>query len=121
MKKKLLLLIFICGIYQLKAQDVLGVKPADSISNNFFKVKPRSKLQLFNPQLNFNRALNNTTVNNLLSNVDHMPVIALAGNSKMPIKKIGGYYTMPVKRMGSEGQLPGGQNFFPGMPVFKTP
>ena len=120
MKKILLLFVLINAVWQLKAQQLLPVQPTDSLSNNldkYLKIKPDSPFQLFKMKPNPNETLSNF----IASKVGHMAVVVLDGNSKMPIKKIGGYYTMPVKRIGSEDQLPGGQNFFPGLPTFKTP
>jgi hypothetical protein len=117
MKKTILLFILISAACQLRAQQSLQVKPADSLSNNFFKLKPGDRFQLFQPNLNLNEILSKVNI----SAVDQMPVIALADNSKMPVAKIGGYYTMPVKRIGSEDASPGNENFLFGLPTFKTP
>jgi len=120
MKKILLLFALTNAVWQLKAQQLLWVPPADSLSNNldkYLKIKPDNLFQLFKMKLNPDETLSNV----IGCKVDHMPVIVLDGTSKMPIKKIGGYYTMPVKRIGGEDQLSGGQNFFPGLPTFKTP
>jgi hypothetical protein len=105
---------------QLRAQQSLLLKPADSLLNNldkYLKIKPGGQFQLFQPNLNLNETLSKVNI----SAVDHMLVIALAGDSKMPVAKIGGYYTMPVKRIGSEDALPGNENFIFGLPTFKTP
>jgi len=120
MKKIILLFILITGAYQLLAQQSLPLKPADSLLNNpdkYFNIKPGDQFLLFQPGLNLNEILSKVNI----SEVDHMPVIALAGNSKMPVAKIGGYYTMPVKRIGSEEGSPGNESFLFGLPTFKTP
>jgi hypothetical protein len=115
MKKALLGLLLVGGVYQLKAQQFAPANPSDSLLKKLF-IKP-APLQLFKPSDKIN--LNNLIVN-ATANIDHMPVAVLEGNSKMPVKKIGGYYTMPVKKIGS-GEAPGNLNSFPGLPTFKTP
>jgi len=120
MKKLLLLFILIIGACQLRAQQSLLLKPADSLSNNmdkYLKIKPGDQFQLFQPMLNLSESLSKVNI----GSVDSMPIIALAGNSKMPVAKIGGYYTMPVKKIGSEDASPGNENFLFGLPMFKTP
>jgi hypothetical protein len=120
MKKIILLFALISGVYQLKAQQSLLLKPADSLLSSpdkYLEIKPGDQFHLFQPNLNLNEILSKVNI----STVDHMPVIALADNSKMPVAKIGGYYTMPVKRIGSEDASPGNENFLFGLPTFKTP
>jgi hypothetical protein len=124
MKKIILLLVLAIGFSQLKAQQFLPVKPADSTTydlNKLLRISPVKPLQLVQPNFNLFQALNNNLTGNTMASIDHMPVAVLGGNSKMPIVKLGGYYTMPVKKIGSEGVLPGNQNFMPGLPAFKTP
>ena len=117
MKKIILLFILINGACQLRAQQSLPLKPADSLSNSLDKYLKIMPGDLFQPKLNPGEVLGKVNI----SAVDHMPVIALADNSKMPVAKIGGYYTMPVKRIGSEEASPGNENFLFGLPMFKTP
>jgi hypothetical protein len=120
MKKIILLFILIIAACQLRAQQLSPLKPADSLLNNmdkYLKIKPGDQFRFFQPNLNFNEILSKVNI----GAADHMPVIALAGNSKMPVAKIGGYYTMPVKRIGGEEALPGNENFLFGLPTFKTP
>ncbi|HEY8780071.1 MAG TPA: hypothetical protein VIM16_00505 [Mucilaginibacter sp.] len=109
MKKALLFFIIISGASQLKAQQLFELKPADSSSNNLFKIKPNKPFPLFQPQLNLNQNLGSAIAKNFISKVDHMPVIALNGNSKMPVVKLGGYSKMPIKEIGSEDQFPAGK------------
>jgi hypothetical protein len=120
MKKIILLFILIIGACQLRAQQSLLLKPADSLLNNpdkYFNIKPSNQFQLFQPWLNLSESLSKVNI----SAVDHMPAIALAYNAKMPVAKIGGYYTMPAKKIGSEDALPGNESFLFGLPTFKTP
>jgi hypothetical protein len=73
----------------------------------FQLIKPLEKLNL-----------NNVIANAGTSNIDHMPIAALAGSSKMPIKKIGGTYTMPVKP-GNGGLVPSLRKTNPVLPLLK--
>jgi hypothetical protein len=118
MKKTLLLFIPIAVASQLKAQQLFPAQPADSLLNKFW-VKPNNSFQSFQPNLNLNQPLSRAFVN--ISSIDHMPVVALNGNSKMPVVKLGGFYTMPVKRIDSDDQFPAGADLHPGSPVFKAP
>lgn len=120
MKKIIVLFILISGACQLRAQQSLQLKPADSLLNNLdkhLKKKPGDQFLLFQSGLNLNESLSKINI----STVDQMPVIALNGDSKMLVVKIGGYYTMPVKRIGNEDTSPGNENFLFGLPTFKTP
>jgi len=118
MKKALLILLLAGGVSRLKAQQVTPSKPADSLLNfKNFLTKPGGLNQLYN--LNKLNA-GNMNANKIASNIDHMPIAALDGDSKMPVKKIGGYYAMPVKKIGSE-EVPGDLNGFPMPPTLKTP
>ena len=115
MKKALLILVLATCVSQLKAQQIIPSKPADSLLNfKNFLTKPGGLNQL--------NKLNsvNMNANKIASNIDHMPIAALDGDSKMPVKKIGGYYAMPVKKIGSE-EVPGDLNGFPMPPTLKTP
>ena len=120
MKKVLLLLMVTCGIYQVRAQQSLQHKPADSLSKMpdlYFNPKSFNQFQMYQPKLNFNEALTKANI----SNVDHMPLVVLNGNSKMPVVKLGGYYTMPVKKIGTEEVIPVNESALFGLPTFKTP
>ena len=112
MKKILLLLALVTGFSQLKAQQFFQVKPANNITYNLdklLKINPVKPLQLVQPNLNLSQAFNNSLTDKLTTNIDHMPVAVLSGNSKMPVVKLGGYYTMPVKKIGSGELLQFGQ------------
>jgi len=115
MKKALLGLLLVGGVYQLKAQQFAPVNPSDSLLNKLL-IKP-APFQAFKPsdKVNLNKLLVSVA-----TNTDHMPVAVLAGNSKMLVKKLGGYYTMPVKKIGSE-DVPGDLNNLPLLPTLKTP
>ncbi len=124
MKKIFFLVVLSGGFCRLQAQQKLPVKPADSLLNGLnksFNLKQGNTFNPFEPQTNNTAYLNALITSGFTSKTDHMPVVALEGNSKMPVKKIGGYYTMPVKRIGSEDLMPVGRNTLPGMPTLKTP
>ena len=118
MRKFVLIPLLAAGVFQLKAQQIVPSKPADSLLNyKNFLTKPGSLNQLYN--------LNKPNVANMnkrlvVSTIDHMPVAVLSGYSKMPVAKLGGYYTMPVKKIGSE-DVPGDLNSFPMPSALKTP
>ncbi|MFI5159388.1 MAG: hypothetical protein ACHQF4_11020 [Sphingobacteriales bacterium] len=116
MKKALLVLLLVGGVYQLRAQQFAPVNPSDSLLKRLL-IKPMP-FQLTKPLDKIN--LNNLLANASANNIDRMPVAVLQGHSKMPVTKLGGYYTMPVKKIGSE-EVPGNFNGFPGLPTFKTP
>lgn len=123
MKKLILFALLAGGFCRVSAQQLIPVKPADSLLNSLNKklnLKPANSLQLLQPPANYAASLN-TFITKNTANADHMPVVVLEGNSKMPVKKIGGYYTMPVKKIGSEEPPPLNQNLLPGLPTFKTP
>ena len=110
MKKILLLLGLAICFSQLKAQQFFQVKPVDSITHNLdklLKITPVKPLQLVQPKLNLSQAFNNNLAAKLTTNIDHMPVAVLSGNSKMPVLKPGGYYTMPVKKIGGGDESTG--------------
>jgi len=121
MKKTLLSLLVITGIYTVKAQSIYMVKPIDSALNNLytpFKIKPFTGLNL-NKKLNpFNSNL--LIVNNMPFH-DSMPVAVLEGYSKMPVVKLEGQDNMPVLRLGGNN----GDNMeikgLPGLPTFIAP
>lgn len=115
MKKVVLGLLLVCGVHQLKAQQLAPANPSDSLLKKLL-IKP-TPFRSFKPsdKMDLNKLLITA-----VPNTDHMPIAVLQGNSKMPLKKIGGYYTMPVKKIGSE-EVPGNLNGFPGLPTFKTP
>jgi hypothetical protein len=120
MKKILLLFMLILGAFQLKAQQLFQVNPADSLLDKYFKAKP-NELQLLQPQLNPNEILSalNTNIFETGNIIDYMPVAVLEGYSKMPIVKLGGYYTMPVKKIDDAEQLKAFQ-FAPLKPSIPT-
>jgi len=120
MKKVVLLFLMISGFHQLKAQQLFGVKPADSLSKSLNKsllVTP----DLTSPLLNFTGNYQNNFAKNTTSPVDHMPIIVLNGNDKMPVVKLGGYYTMPVKKIGSGDQITVERNQYQFLPTFTKP
>jgi hypothetical protein len=110
MKKILLLVILMAGVYQLKAQNLFPFKPADTLFVKKFSIKsPDSLTKLLTPLskligLNIfkSNGLNAGQLNNLASldiyhsPVDHMPIAWFSGNSKMPIYKLQGNSKMPV-------------------------
>jgi len=110
MKKILLLVILMAGVYQLKAQNLLPFKPADTLLVKKFSVKPSDSLtKLWTPLSKLNglnifksNGLNAGQLNNLASisiyhsPVDHMPIAWFSGDSKMPIYKLQGNSNMPV-------------------------
>jgi hypothetical protein len=102
MKKILLLVILMAGVYQLKAQIVFPFKPADTLLVKKFSVKPSDSLtKLWTPLSKLN-GLNAGQQNNLASlsiyhsPVDHMPIAWFSGNSKMPVINFQGNSKMPV-------------------------
>jgi hypothetical protein len=120
MKKALILFLLISGVYQLKAQELFRINPADTLSKNLNRsllVKP----DLTSPLLNFNGNYWNGFAKNTTSPEDHMPVIVLNGNDRMPVVKLGGYYTMPVKKIGIEDQVPTDLNQYQFLPTFTKP
>jgi hypothetical protein len=124
MKKFLLSAIVIMSACQLKAQQLKWFKPLDTLANNFdnfSKLKPATKFQLFAPHTNINKNLMAPFLNANVSKVDNMPIVALAGYDKMPVAKLAGYYTMPVKHIVTDGRGAPQQNILPGLPTFKTP
>lgn len=110
MKKSLLVLVLIAAFCQVKAQQLLPVKPADSLKNDllekYFKTTPGSQPQLFQLQTNptENLALLNASVK--VSSTDHMPIAFLQGYSKMPLLKLGGNSKMPVVKLGGGDVIP---------------
>jgi len=86
--------MLICGAYQLKAQQLFQVKPADSTStfiDKYFKSLPNT----WKPDLKLNEtfASNNLKIEDFHSK---MPIVVLEGNSKMPVVKLDGNSKMPV-------------------------
>ena len=124
MKKNLLIIFLMAAGYHLKAQQFFQVKPADSLTNellNPLKVKPNTDFKLFKPNTSLYQPLAFAGINVKVSNVDHMPIVELAGDSKMPVVKIGGYYTMPVKKIGTEEVIPVERPGLPGLPTLNKP
>ncbi|BAU51989.1 hypothetical protein [Mucilaginibacter gotjawali] len=124
MKKTLLIICFMAAGYHLKAQQFFQVKPADSLTNELLsqlKVKPDAALKLLQPNTAFYHPLMLAPVDVKKSNVDHMPIAVLAGNSKMPVVKLGGYYTMPVKKMGTEEVITVERPGLSGLPTLSKP
>jgi hypothetical protein len=124
MKKPLLIIILMAAGYQLKAQQLFPVKPADSLANGLLNpstVKPNMSFKLFQPKSNLLQPLQILAFNKTERNIDRMPVAVLSGNSKMPVVKLGGYYTMPVVKTSTEEVpliiKPG----LPGLPTFSKP
>jgi hypothetical protein len=104
MKKALLVAFIVAAISQVKAQQLLNVKPSDSLKNNlfeqYFKVQPQNQLPWALPQLNLSKTSTTFDGNVKISPYDHMPIAFLQGNSKMPVVKSAGSYKMPVLRPG---------------------
>jgi hypothetical protein len=100
MKKILLSAIVIISAYQLKAQQLPWLKPADTLSNGFgksFKLKPGNQFQLFGQNINPNKT---TFLSANINQVDNMPIVILDGYDKMPIVKLAGYDNMAIKLLG---------------------
>lgn len=124
MKKSLLFIFLMAAGYQLKAQQFFQVKPADSLTSqllNQLTVKPNADFKLFKPNTNLYQPLMLASVDIKKSNIDHMPIAVLAGNSKMPVIKLGGYYTMPVKKIGTEEVIIVTRPGLPGLPTLSKP
>jgi len=124
MKKALLIFLLMAAICQVKAQQFFPVKPADSLSNSILDkltLKHSDQFKLFQPNSGLYQPLTFAATKNTVSNVDHMPIAVLTGNSKMPVVKLGGYYTMPVKKIGSEEVIPVPENAPLGLPTFSKP
>ncbi len=126
MKKIAFLLLLLAATYGLKAQQLLKVNPAESLSHllmdSYFKQQPNKGFNFLQPSFKLNEALAINKTKPLNSNnQDHMPVAALDGNSKMPVIKIGGYYTMPVKQIGTEDPTVGDFSTMPRLPMFMGP
>jgi hypothetical protein len=117
MKKAAFILLLIVGALHLKAQDIISIRPTDSLINRL-KLTP-VPFQLKKPFTMGNTV--NILASNDVSNIDHMPIAVLGGNYKMPVKIIGGYYSMPVIGAGGKKSLPETPNNLPGLPTFKTP
>jgi len=111
MKKLVLILAFLAGSYQLKAQQLLLPKFFDSLANssksNNYLVPGSSLKQLqIGPNLtalvnknNFNSQLQSNNVPN-----NNMPVAKLEGNFKMPVVKLDGNSKMPIVNLNNQGQ-----------------
>jgi len=106
MKKTLLLIVLMAGVYQLKAQNFIPLNPADSgLANRIkkFKVKPFDSLltlkhisPLFKPNGLTGQASLLAMSNISISPFDHMPIYKLRNNSKMPVYNLFGNSKMPV-------------------------
>ncbi|PAW92040.1 hypothetical protein CKK33_00430 [Mucilaginibacter sp. MD40] len=109
MKKLLIAAICLAAVNMARAQNsplngntgnINGVVKADTSLAKLSKPVPNDLL------LTLNDAINNKIYNNInrslytqpavKSNIDHMPVAVLKGQSKMPVVKIGGNSKMPV-------------------------
>ena len=124
MKKSLLIIFLMAARYHLKAQQYFQVKSADSLTYhllNQLKVKPNTDFKLFQPNTNLYQPLLLADFRVKKSNVDHMPIAVLAGNSKMFVVKSGGYDTMPVKKMGTEETIIVERPGLPGLPTLSKP
>ena len=104
MKKVLLLLLLSSVTCLLKAQQLIPVKPADSLSNkitdHLFKKLPDNKLNLFQPQLNLNQPLAALTANTVTNNNNYkMPVVVFTGNDRMPVAKLNGYDKILIRHI----------------------
>ena len=119
MKKIVLLCLVVFSACELKAQQLLPLKPADT-ALQFYKPLPvlaGNSIQLNLQKLNFYQPLQNVALQQVAVNTDRMPVAVLEGNSKMPVIKPGGFYTMPVIRPGSTEIMPLQQSILPGLPA----
>ncbi|WP_428327362.1 hypothetical protein [Mucilaginibacter sp.] len=118
MKKILLVIVLAAGTYQLKAQQLLQVKPADSLSqksiDNYLKLQIDSSIKLLKPEP---FALNNSKLSSVNFNIDHMPIAVFDGNDHMPILKTDGHDNMPVLKTNNNDRL----QTLPIMPTFKVP
>ncbi len=99
MKKLILVLFLILGVLHLKAQQqLLPVKPLDSLSNKMdFNIKPDFDLRFLQPQTSLSQPI--TAALGSLNEVkfgSRMPVVVLDGYDRMPIVKLDGYSKMPI-------------------------
>ena len=119
MKKIVLLCLVVFSACELKAQQLMPLKPADTVLqfNKMLPVLPGNSIQLNQQKLNFYQPLQNIALQQVAVNTYRMLVAVLEGNSKMPVVKIGGFYTMPVIRPGSTEIIPLQQNILPGLPA----
>jgi hypothetical protein len=105
MKRILLGLLFIAASTQLKAQQLLQLKPDVKLSNglqNYFKPEaaPSPKSLLLQP-LNTEKPTQSTNSNNIVV-YSKMPVVKVASTDRMPVAVLGDpntKYTMLVKKV----------------------
>jgi hypothetical protein len=124
MKKMILVSVLAIGVYQLKAQQLLQTKPADSLSK--FEQQDLSNpvlLTQLNPNLNESLALipGNLSHANLNSETfySRMPVAVLNGHDNMPVLKHEGTENMPVLIINPVDPIKA--QSAQGLPAFKAP